>query len=231
LPVFAYADDIKIVAKVTDATDSAKVQDAVTILERWSRDNRMPLSLEKCSVLHRGRNNPCHVYSLCGQPMMPGEVFVDLGITRSNDCAYSQHITSVITRGRRAAGAILHAFSSRDCDILWPAFVAYVKPIVMYGSCVWNPPWIGQIQQLEKIQRRFTKKLNGLHNLTYVDRLEYLNSLSLSVERTKADLVMVYKCIHRKNNVRLEDLGLSFSNNNERSGCPRLQRFCAKPKK
>ena len=44
-----------------------------------------------------------------------------------------------------------------------------------------------------------------------------LKSLSLASERTKADLVMAYKCLHGLIDVTVSDLGLSVSANNERS--------------
>jgi len=35
------------------------------------------------------------------------------------------------------------------------------------------------IHRLEAVQRRFTKRLAGLHNMSYWDRLDYLNLDSL----------------------------------------------------
>ena len=63
---------------------------------------------------------------------------------------------------------------SRDHKILVKAYVTYVRPILEYCSAVWSPHRIDLINKLEDVQRRFTKKLNGLANLSYDKRLEIL---------------------------------------------------------
>jgi len=62
---------------------------------------------------------------------------------------------------------------SRDHKILVKAYVTYVRPILEYCSAVWSPHRIDLINKLEDVQRRFTKKLNGLVNLSYDKRLNF----------------------------------------------------------
>ena len=49
--------------------------------------------------------------------------------------------------------------------------------------------------KIESVQRRFTKRLKGLHSLSYVNRLKALNDDSLELRRLKTDLVTVYKIL------------------------------------
>jgi len=51
---------------------------------------------------------------------------------------------------------------SRNNDLLAHAFVVYVRPILEYNSVIWLPSLVRDIQQLEKVQRRFTKRLLGM---------------------------------------------------------------------
>ena len=46
---------------------------------------------------------------------------------------------------------------------------------------------------MEAVQRRFTKRLPGLQNLTYLARLKKLNLESLEIRRVRADLILMYK--------------------------------------
>src|SRR5664279_1319124 len=48
---------------------------------------------------------------------------------------------------------------------------------------------------IERVQRRFTKTLPGLKDLTYEDRLKHLKLPSLELRRLHADLVYCYKII------------------------------------
>jgi len=50
-----------------------------------------------------------------------------------------------------------------------------------------------QIDQIEAVQRRFTKKLNGLKSMSYEQRLNALNTESLELRRLKLDLVLMFK--------------------------------------
>ena len=98
VPIFAYADDITLVAEIK-SNNQGEVQKAIDLIGQWSVDNTMPLSFEKCSVLHCGLHNPkCH-YSLLGQQLSERDTMLDLGVTRSANCDYQQHHPSLVARG------------------------------------------------------------------------------------------------------------------------------------
>ena len=80
-------------------------------------------------------------------------------------------------------------------DILLRAFAVYVRPILEYCSAVWNPGYLCDINKIESVQRRFTKRLKAFHSLSYVDRLKTLNTESLELRRLKTDLVTMYKIL------------------------------------
>ena len=75
---------------------------------------------------------------------------------------------------------------------------------------------------LERVQRRFSKWLPELSHLTYEQRLTKLNAISLEAIRNAADMIFIFRCIHHLHDVTLENVGLSLSNNNNRSGKLRL---------
>ena len=52
------------------------------------------------------------------------------------------------------------------------------------------------IDRIERVQRRFTKKLRGLSDLPYLRRLELLSIESLELRRIRADLLFLFKMIH-----------------------------------
>jgi len=51
------------------------------------------------------------------------------------------------------------------------------------------------IVSIEKVQRRFTKRLPGLKNFTYQERLNRLNLVSLELLRLHMDLIVCYKMV------------------------------------
>jgi len=84
-------------------------------------------------------------------------------------------------------------FLSGDHNSLVRAFVVYVRPILEYNSVVWSPCLKCEKEEIEKVQRRFTKKLKGLKNVSYSDRLSRLGLPSLELRRLHLDLIFCYK--------------------------------------
>jgi len=64
-----------------------------------------------------------------------------------------------------------------------------------YNSVVWSPCLKCEIEEIEKVQRRFTKRLKGLKNVSYSDRLCRLGLPSLELRRLHLDLIFCYKLV------------------------------------
>ena len=70
-----------------------------------------------------------------------------------------------------------------------------VRSIVEYNSSVWNPSYISQIGELEKVQRRATKLLRECRNLSYSERLKYLKLPILRFRRCRGDMIETFKLL------------------------------------
>jgi len=79
-----------------------------------------------------------------------------------------------------------------------------VRPIVEHNSVIWSP----DIDLIEKVQRRFTKRLYGLKCLSYADRLTKLGLYSLELRRLHPDLILCYKIVFGMVNVSFNDFFL-----------------------
>ena len=61
------------------------------------------------------------------------------------------------------------------------------------------------IELVEKVQRRFTKRLRGLRNLSYCDILTKLGLCTLELRRLLLDLLYCYKIVFGLVNVNFDD--------------------------
>jgi len=77
------------------------------------------------------------------------------------------HISEVIGKAHQTANANLRCFVSRNNTVLIQAFLTYVRPLLEYNCVIWLPTLKQDIAAIEKVQKRFTKKLVDLKSPSY----------------------------------------------------------------
>ncbi len=75
-------------------------------------------------------------------------------------------------------------------------FNTFVGPKLEYASQIWNPHYANLVNRVEKVQRKFTKRLPGLRELSYNQRLLSLKCSTLELRRLHLDLIFLYKILH-----------------------------------
>ena len=93
---------------------------------------------------------------------------------------------------------LLHTLKYLCNGYSWRLQISYTT--CMCAGCysmhhVWSPHLIKDIERLERVQRRFTKRLRWLSTLTYKDRLQLLGLQSLESRRLQFDLIYAYKIL------------------------------------
>jgi len=92
-------------------------------------------------------------------------------------------------------GVLFKGFASRSLHILRQAFITYVRPILEYASNVWSPYLLKLINAIEKVQKRFAKRIYSLSHLSYPERLAVINLEPLELRRLKKDLFMYFNSL------------------------------------
>jgi ribonuclease P/MRP protein subunit RPP40 len=224
LPLTAFADDLKLCADVT-VHDQHAVQREIDKVANWAEQNSMPLSVQKSAVMHCGKRQPYHNYILSKQPMATADSITDLGVIRTTAPKYSEHCQAVALKAAKTANAICRAFRCRAKELMWPAFSIYVLPIITYCSPVWNPAQQCDIAAIERVQRKFTKRISGLRALSYGERLQHLGAVSLQRRRQHTDMLTMYKILHGNFGCTPSQLGITLASSSTRGqGVHAIQR-------
>ena len=92
---------------------------------------------------------------------------------------------------------ISHYITNKTKHIMVPLFKALVRPILEYGNVVWCPKLKKNIELIEGVQRRFTRRVIGMKGETYENRLLKLNLPSLEYRRARGDMIETYKILHK----------------------------------
>ena len=87
---YEFADDFKFVAGASPR-EHHQAQSVVNLLIGWSKDHKMPSSLNKSSVLHYGNNNPILQNIFDGHLLPIISQFKDQGVLRSERVTYRDH--------------------------------------------------------------------------------------------------------------------------------------------
>jgi hypothetical protein len=81
---WCFADDFKFIADVSVYSQEV-IQAEINAVIQWADEHNMPLSEEKCGVMHCGNNQPNYAYNIRGKIMTVYDSFTDLGVLRTND--------------------------------------------------------------------------------------------------------------------------------------------------
>ena len=119
----------------------------------------------------------------------------DLWIIVASDLTPSVHKNDIVFNVHQRANAIHRCFTSRNTDLLVRAYCVYVRPLLEYNSVFWSPHLKCDIKTIERVQRRFTKRLPGYHKHSYSERLRLLQLPSLETRRIENDLIWCYKIV------------------------------------
>ena len=145
---------------------------------------------------HRYGTKLRHCHPMYSGPQMDGPKHTGrTGQNVTNYLSPSDHVCDIAAKAHKRASLIHRCFVSRNTDLLVRAFKVYVRPLLEYNSVIWSPSTIYDIETIERVQRRFTKRLHGLHSLPYKLRLQCLNLQSLEHHRLLTDLIWCYKIV------------------------------------
>ena len=190
-----FADDLKIYTEVAINSGSSDLQACLPRLHEWATKWQMDIAFDKCHTITYGNRRHTDLISYnIGDHLLPHvNVIRDLGVNMDHSLNFSSHCRIICSKANARANLILRCFRTKYVDVLLKAFKVYVRPLVEYASPIWSPRLTCDIDMLERVQRRFTKRLPGLYRLSYEDRLQQLNLDSLESRCIKTDLLLCFK--------------------------------------
>ena len=225
-----FADDLKIYLKLSRDVQSGGVvsenvcQNDIDCLVDAAESWGLALNCDKCMVMrfqrsHREQTHP-QSYYIHGNPIPFSDCSRDLGVLVDKDLRFHSQIRSAVNKASGLCANLLSSTLCRSREFMLALYLNHVRPILEFGSPVWNLGFLGDLRLLEGVQRRWTKKVEGLEELPYDQRLRELDLYSVKGRLLRADLLKCWKIFHGKCGISPEDL---FSLNSR--GVTRGHRF------
>ena len=143
----------------------------------------------------------------------------DLGVLMSSSAGFADHINAKVLSANKKAAWILRTFRGREPELMLTLWKSLVLPLLDYCCQLWAPCSVGQIQQLEKVQREYLNKIWGMSRLNYWEQLSTFKLYSLQRRRERYIIIYVWKILENL----VPNFGIKSYIN------PRTGRFCIVP--
>lgn len=171
----------------------AEIEGDLQKLETWADQWQMNFNVDKCSVMHMGRGNVEHSYSLCGTRLKTSIMERDLGVLVDKTMKFSEHCDKAAKSANAALGMIKRNMVSRSSKVITRMYKALVRPKLEYCVQAWRPFLKKDINKLEKVQRRATKMIAEYRGFMYEDRLRLTGLTTLEERRNRGDMIETFK--------------------------------------
>ena len=213
-----FADDLKIYLKIRHQSqvdthmDVRLVQDDIDKIFEVSMSWGLTLNADKCTMMRFGRHRNLATtlsYMIGGFNIPRVESARDLGIIVDEELKFHTHARSVSCKASGLSMNILKTTLCRSEEFMKTILITYLRPLIEFSSCVWSSGYICYLM-LEKVQRRWKKRIIGMGDLGYRYRLRRLNLYSVKGRLLRYDLIKYWKIFHGRCSISPSDI---FSTN------------------
>ena len=191
--ISVFADDTKLSRAISSPQDVETLQEDLNRIMGWASTWQMRFNVEKCKVIHMGTRNRKANYILGGEPLGESKMEKDLGVLVDDKLSNGMQCQAAASKANRILACIKKGIRSRDKTIILPLYKTLVRPHLEYAVQFWAPVLRKDVLELEKVQRRATKIIRGMEDLSYEERLQSLNLFSLEKRRLRGDMISIYK--------------------------------------
>ena len=99
-------------------------------------------------------------------------------------------------KGNQILGLIRRNIVYKEKELIIPLYKTIVRPHLEYCIQAWRPYCKKDIDMLERVQRRATKMIPKLMNISYEMRLKECGLKTLETRRLRGDQIEVFKILN-----------------------------------
>ena len=140
-PLLLFADDSKIFTRIVSEASKTNpqgnygrevLQRDLNSIKEWADKWKMEFNVDKCKIMHLGRLNPKHTYTMGNRDLAVTSEEKDLGVIFDENLEFDKHIKTIVNRANRMLGMIKIGFTSLDMEIFMNLYPVLVRPLLEY---------------------------------------------------------------------------------------------------
>ncbi|KAJ7398793.1 hypothetical protein BTVI_121074 [Pitangus sulphuratus] len=165
-----------------------------------SLPNLMRFNKTKCKVLHLGQDNPQYQSRLGDEEIKSSPDEKDLGMMVDERLDMTLQCALTAQKAKHILGCIQSSVGSRSREVIQLLCSALRRPRLEFCIQLWGLQHRKDIDLLEQVQRRVTKRVRGMEHLSSEERLRELGLFSLE-KRLRGDLIAAFQYLkgaHKK---------------------------------
>ena len=199
--VSCFADDTRNSKKIKGEEDIKAMQDDLNKIYDWAEKNIMKFNEGKFEQMTWGEIKDVDVEAYktpSGKEIEIKDKVKDLGVVTSADLRFREHINEVITSCKIKQGNILRNFTTRKREPMMKLFKSHMRSKAEYCCIVWSPTYKKEISRLERIQKGFTKRIEGMEGKNYHQRLKCLDLYSMERRRERYMIINAWQQVEEQ---------------------------------
>ena len=152
-------------------------------------------SMSRCLIMQLKRKHLNKIqasYTLEGAVLENVDNIKYLGVTITNDLKWNTHISNICTKANRTLGFLRRTLYSCPQNVKEVAYKGMVRPILEYGSSVWDSHPDKLQEELEKVQNRAARFVTRNNVYETVSMTGILGQLKWKSLKKKGERIIVY---------------------------------------
>ena len=128
--------------------------------------------MEKCKLMHFGKFNPKAIYCMTDisgneRNIVKMRLEKDLDMNVKDDLKWSGHVDRAVAKANRILGMLKRTFESMHPGLWKDLYVSLVMAHLEYAVQAWNSHLHGDIEKIERVQKRATRIPIGSDKLEF----------------------------------------------------------------
>ena len=197
-----YADDILIFKPISSSADMSYFQSDIDSISSWLSSHFLQINSSKSKYIFFSHKSFSYFDSFSKLTILQSPIervssFRYLGIILSSSLSWSPHISFVCNKSRKILGLLFRHFSPHSSpSTLIRLYISLVRPILEYGSIIWDPSSPTLSHSLDSVQLFALKIASKFRSSLIPIILSEFNLPSLASRRQKAKLIFLFKLYH-----------------------------------
>eukprot|EP00061_Rhincodon_typus_P015858 g43775.t1 len=156
--------------------------------------------------MHFGKANQGRTYTLNGKVLGSVAEQRDLGVQVLSSLKVESQVDRAVKKAFSMLAFIGQCIENKSWEVMLQLYRTLVRPLLEYCVRFCSPCYRKDVVKFERVQKRFTRRLPGLEDLSYRERLSKLRLFPLECWRMRGDLIEVYKIMRRMDRVNNQSL-------------------------